>query len=150
MRDLLLRKYFRKGMFFAGKKLGWKYVRLTKYMLIEEAEALGCNTTLRSTKTQCRLEIVDVKNDVILRYRKWIDIIEVGEEEPQFRGIISNRTFRITTRTKRIRKFDEQCLRRSAWLLNLEIVFLTTIVKFIIVLKDNTRNGTSPKVSVQQ
>jgi len=104
---LILRKNSGKLVFFSRIEFGGKHIRFAQHVLEEEAEALCRHATLVAAQVEGRLQVIDVEDDLIAANGKRIEIVEVGEQEPDFRGVVSNSSSGISTSGERSRQFDE-------------------------------------------
>lgn len=73
----------------------------------EEAETLRSHATLVSSQVEGSLQVIDVEDDLIAADGERIELVEVGEKEPDFRSIIAHRSGGISTCGERGRKFNE-------------------------------------------
>jgi hypothetical protein len=76
----------------------------------KEAEALSSHATLVAAQVERRPQVVDVEDDFIVTDGERVKVVEVREEKPDFGGVVSNCSIRISTRVEGGRKFDEQML----------------------------------------
>lgn len=108
---LILRKNSGKFVFLSGIELGGKHIRFAQYVLEEEAEALCGHAALVAAQVEGRLQVIDVENDLIAANGKRVEIVEVGEQKPDFRSVIANGSWRISPCGERSGQFEEQLLR---------------------------------------
>lgn len=119
-------------MIFSRKQFRGKHVWLSQNVFVKEAEALSSHATLIAPQVERRLQVVDVENDFIVTYGERVKVVEVGEEKPDFGGVVSNGSIGISTRAEGGGKFDEQMLRFRIKRRSFQIVFLIILVKFKI------------------
>ena len=80
-------------------------------MFVEEAKALSGHATLVASQVEGRLQVVDVEDDLIVTNGQRVNVVEVGEEEPDFGGVVPDGPLGVPTGVEGSRKFEEQMLR---------------------------------------
>ena len=104
-------------------------------MLVEEAEALCCHTTLVSAEVEGSFEIVDVEDNLIVTDGYRIEVVEVRKEKSYLGGVVAHGASRISACGKRSSELDEPGLRRCVERCSVYIVFLFITVNFRFALK---------------